>query len=186
MSGSQGAIVKTWIGCTAVPLSPSVLSGSCLYMLSEMHFMCDLVLDVPNICITYVTSACYRISFTLIAVGWTFISVRLPLFLEKEENDFEVCLHQPSLVNKWNGPDRMEHPIGSAIIDFRVSNNGSLPTRMRALFSWNINSWRTFDSNDYKLRRCKRLLRKGPVCLQETKWSVVKLSISINKFRVFV
>ena len=90
---------------------------------------------------------------------------------EKEENDFEVCLHQPSLVNKWNGPDRMEHPIGSAIIDFRVSNNGSLPTRMRSLFSWNINSWRTFDSNEYKLRRCKRLLRKGPVCLQETKWS---------------
>ena len=90
---------------------------------------------------------------------------------EKEENDFEVCLHQPSLVNKWNGPDRMEHPIGSAIIDFRVSNNGSLPTRVRSLFSWNINSWRTFDSNEYKLRRCKRLLRKGPVCLQETKWS---------------
>ena len=90
---------------------------------------------------------------------------------EKEENDFEVCLHQPCLVNKWNGPDRMEHPIGSAIIDFRVSNNGSLPTRMRSLFSWNINSWRTFDSNEYKLRRCKRLLRKGPVCLQETKWT---------------
>ena len=90
---------------------------------------------------------------------------------EKEENDFEVCLHQPSLVNKWNGPDRMEHPIGSAIINFRVSNKGSLPTRMRSLFSWNVNSWRIFDSNEYKLRRCKRLLRKGPVCLQETKWS---------------
>ena len=90
---------------------------------------------------------------------------------EMEENDFEVCLHQPCLVNKWNGPCRIEHPIGSSIIDFRVSNNGSLPTRMRSLFSWNLNSWRTFDSNEYKLRRCKRLLRKGPVCLQETKWT---------------
>ena len=65
----------------------------------------------------------------------------------------------------------MEHSIGSSIIDFRENNNGSLPTRMRSLFSWNINSWRTFDSNEYKLRRCKRLLRKGPVCLQETKWT---------------
>ena len=90
---------------------------------------------------------------------------------EMEENDFEVCLHQPCLVNKWNGPSRIEHPIGSSIIDFRVNNHGSLPTRMRSLFSWNLNSWRTFDSNEYKLRRCKRLLRKGPVCLQETKWT---------------
>ena len=89
---------------------------------------------------------------------------------EKEVNDLEACLHQPCLVDKWNGPDRMEHPIGSSIIDFRIHNNGSLPTRMRSLFSWNINSWRTFDSNEYKLRRCKRLLRKGPICLQETKW----------------
>ena len=90
---------------------------------------------------------------------------------EKEVNDFEVCLYQPCLINKWNGPDRMEHPIGSSIIDFRINNNGSLPTRMRSLFSWNVNSWRTFNSNEYKLRRCKRLLRKGPVCLQETKWT---------------
>ena len=111
-----------------------------------MHFMCDLVSDVLSTYIAYVISACYRISFTLIDVGWIFISVRSPPF-EKEENDFEVCLHQPCLVNKWNGPDRIEHPIGSSIIDFRVKNNGSLPTRMRSLFSRNLNSWRTFDSN---------------------------------------
>ena len=90
---------------------------------------------------------------------------------EKEVNDFEVCLYQLCLINRWNGPDRMEHPVGSTIIDFRINNNGSLPTRMRSLFSWNVNSWRTFNSNEYKLRRCKRLLRKGPVCLQETKWT---------------
>jgi len=40
---------------------------------------------------------------------------------EKEVNDFEVCLYQPCLINKWNGPDRMEHPVGSTIIDFRAS-----------------------------------------------------------------
>ena len=104
---------------------------------------------------------------------------------EKEVNDFEVCLYQPCLINKWNGPDRMEHPIGSSIIDFRINNNGSLPTRMRSLFSWNVNSWRTFNSNEYKLRRCKRLLRKGPVCLQETKWTGAEVGTYINKFLVF-
>ena len=132
--------------------------------------MCDLDLDVPNICIVYVTSVCYRTSFTVIAVGWISIIVRLPASLfEKEVNDLEACLHQPCLVNKWNGHDRMEHPVGSAILNFRIHNNGTLPTRMRSLFSWNVNNWRTFDSNEYKLRRCKRLLRKGPICLQETK-----------------
>ena len=30
---------------------------------------------------------------------------------EKEENDLERCLHQPCLVNKWNGADRIEHPV---------------------------------------------------------------------------
>ena len=103
---------------------------------------------------------------------------------EKEVNDFEVCLYQPCLINKWNGPDRMEHPIGSSIIDFRINNNGSLPTRMRSLFSWNVNSWRTFNSNEYKLRRCKRLLRKGPVCLQETKWTGGECNLSHARTRI--
>ena len=83
MYGSQGAIVKTWIGYTAFPLLPSVLSGSCLSMLSVMHFMCDLDTDVPNTCIRYVTSVCYRISYTLTDVGWIFISVRLPRCLKR-------------------------------------------------------------------------------------------------------
>ena len=90
---------------------------------------------------------------------------------ELEENDLDACLHQPNLVNRWEGSNRIAHPIGNSILDYRVKNNGSLPTRMRSLFSWNLNSWRTIDSRDYKLRRCKRLLRKGPVCVQETKWS---------------
>ena len=83
MYGSQGAIVKTWIGYTAIPLLPSVLSGSCLSMLSVIHFMCDLDTDVPNTCIRYVISVCYRISYTLTDVGWIFVSVRLPRCLKR-------------------------------------------------------------------------------------------------------
>ena len=37
----------------------------------------------PNIYIAYVTSVCYRTSFTLIDVGWISITVRLPLFLKR-------------------------------------------------------------------------------------------------------
>ena len=28
---------------------------------------------------------------------------------EMRENDFEMCLHQPSLVNKWDGVNRIKH-----------------------------------------------------------------------------
>ena len=90
---------------------------------------------------------------------------------QQTENDFHVCLNQPSLVDCWDGTTKVPHPVGLDILNFRISSNISLPTRMRSLFSWNLNSWRAIESNDYKMRRCKRLLRQGPVCLQETKWT---------------
>jgi len=34
-----------------------------------------------------------------------------------------------------------------------------------------LNSWQHITSPEYKLRKVKRLLRTGPVCLQETKWN---------------
>ena len=64
------------------------------------------------------------------------------------------------------------HQLGEAIISHRLDSHQSLPTRLRHLSCWNINSWRYPDrpSGDPKMRRVKRLLRKGPVLLQETKW----------------
>ena len=96
-------------------------------MLSVMHFMCDLDSDVPNILhrIRDLSLLPHLLHTNRCWMDLYFSEVA-SLF-EKEVNDFEVCLHQPCLVNKWNGPDRIEHPIGSSIIDFRVNNNGSLP-----------------------------------------------------------
>ena len=41
---------------------------------------------------------------------------------------------------------------------------------MKSFYSWNLSSWTSTSAQDYRLRRCKRLLKQGPVCLQETKW----------------
>ena len=60
--------------------------------------------------------------------------------------------------------------IGDRILDYRLHHNGHMPTRLKCLFSWNLNSWQSIESCDYKLRKIRRLLRSGPVCLQETKW----------------
>ena len=35
----------------------------------------------------------------------------------------------------------------------------------------NLNSWKSITQPEYKLRRVRKLLRQGPVCLQETKWN---------------
>ena len=60
--------------------------------------------------------------------------------------------------------------VGDRILDYRLHHNGHMPTRLKCLFSWNLNSWQSIESCDYKLRKIRKLLRSGPVCLQETKW----------------
>ena len=81
-------------------------------------------------------------------------------------NDFELALLQPTLLR----PEEGTHPLGAKLLQHRLANNGALPTRMKVFYSWNLSSWTSTSPTDYKLRRCRRLLRNGPVCLQETKW----------------
>lgn len=61
--------------------------------------------------------------------------------------------------------------FGNSFLNYRLRHEGHVPTRLRYLYSWNLNSWQHITSPDYKLRKVKRLLRTGPVCLQETKWN---------------
>ena len=86
--------------------------------------------------------------------------------LEIAPNDFELALTQPAMLI----PERGTHPLGAKLLQHRLDNNGALPTRMRMLYSWNLSSWTAVSSSDYRLRRCRRFLRQGPICLQETKW----------------
>ena len=68
-----------------------------------------------------------------------------------------------------SAPCYARRKAGAKLLQHRLANNGALPTWMKKLFS-NLSSWTAFSSNDYRLRRCRRFLRQGPVCLQETKW----------------
>ena len=64
------------------------------------------------------------------------------------------------------------YTAGRQLVEYRLSVQQDLPTRLKHIYSWNLNSWKTPNpaSDDPKTRRCRRLLRTGPVCLQETKW----------------
>ena len=68
-----------------------------------------------------------------------------------------------------------EHPwlirVGDELLNYRIEVHQAIPTRLKAAFSWNMNSWRIPKScrEDPKMRRIKKLLKVGPVFLQENK-----------------
>ena len=63
--------------------------------------------------------------------------------------------------------------VGNALLNYRISIQQTVPTRIRVLYSWNLDNWHApkQPKRDLRMRKCKALLTKGPICLQETKWS---------------
>ena len=62
--------------------------------------------------------------------------------------------------------------VGDELLNYCIEVRQAIPTRLKSAFTWNMNSWKTPKSSreDPKMRRIKKLLRDGPVLLQETKW----------------
>ena len=89
--------------------------------------------------------------------------------MQLSRDRFQVLTSNPQLL-------RIEQQecltVGQNLVNYRLAVQQDLPTRLKHLYSWNLNSWSLPDppSRDAKTRRCRRLLRTGPVCLQETKW----------------
>ena len=61
--------------------------------------------------------------------------------------------------------------IGRSILQYRHTIRQDLPFRLKRLHVWNVSGWtQSQTGSDPKLRLIKRLLRTGPVSLQETRW----------------
>ena len=61
--------------------------------------------------------------------------------------------------------------IGRSILQYRHTIRQDLPFRLKRLHVWNVSGWTPSQTgSDPKLRLIKRLLRTGPVSLQETRW----------------
>ena len=82
---------------------------------------------------------------------------------------FYALINNPQLLQ---AEQQERYAAGQKLVEYRLSVQQDLPTRLKHVYSWNLNSWKTPDppNDDPKTRRCRRLLRTGPVCLQETKW----------------
>ena len=99
--------------------------------------------------------------------------IRLELvrsFLDVDSRRWEHCLHAPHSLDRSSA--RLVD-IGNALLNYRLSIQQTVPTRIKVLYSWNLDNWQApkQPKRDVRMRKCKRLLAKGPICLQETKWS---------------
>ena len=61
--------------------------------------------------------------------------------------------------------------VGYCILGYRKEIRQDLPFRLKRLHVWNVSGWNpTVRGSDAKMRLVKRLLRTGPVLIQETRW----------------
>ena len=58
-------------------------------------------------------------------------------------NDFAVLVQNPSLLFR----NVTASTFGDSFLDYRLAHNLNVPSRLRQLYSWNLNSW-----NDYPAR----------------------------------
>ena len=68
-------------------------------------------------------------------------------------------------------PTATMQEIGHCILEYRKAIRQDLPFRLKRLHAWNVSGWTpTVKGGDAKIRLVKRLLRTGPVLIQETRW----------------
>ena len=86
------------------------------------------------------------------------------------QQDIEDCRQTLAHDMRTIGAPAMEE-VGRNILQYRSTIKQDLPFRLKRLHVWNVSGWTPSQtSNDPKLRLIKRLLRTGPVSLQETRW----------------
>ena len=91
-------------------------------------------------------------------------------FLNIDNRRWGQCLSAPHSLDRSSA--RLVD-IGNTLLNYRISIQQTVPTRMKVLYSWNLDNWHApkQPKRDVRMRKCKKLLAKSPICLQETKWS---------------
>ncbi len=90
-----------------------------------------------------------------IAIPWRSIEISaLQSFLGLDPVQWQSCLQSPMLY--LDDHNRLQD-VGTALLDYRVRMSQSVPTRLKALYSWNMNSWShpKCSRQDPKMRRIK-------------------------------
>ena len=68
-------------------------------------------------------------------------------------------------------PQTTMQEVGYCILGYRKEIRQDLPFRLKRLHVWNLSGWNpTVKGSDAKMRLVKRLLRTGPILIQETRW----------------
>lgn len=101
-------------------------------------------------------------------IAWWQLSLRqVATFFHSEAEEFYQQLSRNVLALT----ETTMQEVGFCILGYRKEIRQDLPFRLKRLHVWNLSGWNpTVRGNDAKLRLVKRLLRTGPVLLQETRW----------------
>ena len=143
--------------------------------LSEHHFsMCGRAAPAP---LRNLQSLSFLPHLLGVSVPWKCISVFafLGAFLDEEvPNNLtleELCAAFSDLWCTAQISTAFEDHT-RILYDYRVMVRQNLLVSLRHLVSWNISCWHPLHTGrDSKLTTVRKHLRKGPVCLQETKWT---------------
>ena len=100
------------------------------------------------------------------APWWNLAIDQVAKLLQQEPED---C-HQLLALDTRTIDTSVMETIGLSILQYRHTIRQDLPFRLKRLHVWNVSGWTPSQTgNDPKLRLIKRLLRTGPVSLQETR-----------------
>ena len=101
------------------------------------------------------------------APWWNLAINQVAKLFQQEPEDY----HQLLALDTRTIDATVMEAIGQSILQYRHTIRQDLPFRLKRLHVWNVSGWTpTQTGNDPKLRLIKRLLRTGPVTLQETRW----------------
>ena len=97
----------------------------------------------------------------------SYVNKEVPLYRTLEEfcDEFLDLWHTAQISTVFEDHTRI-------LYDYRIMVRQNLLVSLRHVVSWNISCWHPLHTGrDPKLITVRKHLRKGPVCLQETKWT---------------
>ena len=102
------------------------------------------------------------------------------LFHQNSEDFYQLSYDFQTL------PTAVMQEIRHCILKYRKAIRQDLPFRLKPLYAWNVSGWTPMvKGGDAKIRLVKRLLRTGPVLLQETRWHAETHQAHITMYQGF-
>ena len=139
-------------------MQPSTCIKSCLPIRSRILSIANSHSNVPRTYPECVTLPFCRTCYTKTRIGRTSLLIALHRSFRFRSHDFDVLVQNPSLLFH----NVTASTFGDSFLDYRLAHNLNVPSRLRQLYSWNLNSWKVITQPEYKLRKMRKTSQARP------------------------